>query len=239
MALYDQSNLARDILMKLRGATASAIAAQSIAQPDYEQAQAEADKWEKNYQLALKNGRKDLVSTAQFQRDRCKAIASRLKLLVEQQMPQVDTFKRNLTSWESRVSEAENEALVTQLNSSSAITTFERMEEKVLQIEAASELASQQDDADKDREFTTFVNFENIDNELARLEAELLDTQLQHQAVEVKAPKEILEEVIQETREAVNSAIVTLADAKGALASLEDRVATLELKLAGLGRLVG
>lgn len=209
MGLYDQTNSAQDALGKLRGATASAIAAQKIAIARYEQAQAEADKWEKQYQLALTEGREDIARKAQFQKERYKAIASRLKALVDQQTPQVDTLKHNLTSWESKVSEAENEALVSRLNTSSAMSAFEQMEEKVLQIEASAEAVSQQDDVNEGSAFNTFVNFENIDVELARIKAELIGTQPQHQAAEGKDPKKILQEAIQETREAVTNAVAS------------------------------
>lgn len=91
MGLYDHTHSPDYALGNLHAATSSAMAAQKIAQRDYDQAQAEADKWERRYQLALKENREDLAHHAQFQKERHKAIAGRLKSLVAQQAPQVDT----------------------------------------------------------------------------------------------------------------------------------------------------
>ncbi|MEH1783512.1 MAG: hypothetical protein V7K67_29715 [Nostoc sp.] len=85
--------------------------AQEIAQRDYAKAQAEADKWEQEYQLALKGSNQDLISQAKFQKERYQAIASRLKKLVGEQQPQVDAIKSSLKSWEQKVSEAQNKVL--------------------------------------------------------------------------------------------------------------------------------
>ncbi|MBD2384269.1 PspA/IM30 family protein [Cylindrospermum sp. FACHB-282] len=109
MGLYDQNQSAQDELQKLREGASHSRAAQKIAQRDYAKAQAEADKWEQRYQLALKADNQDLISKAKFQKERYQAIASRLKILVEDQQPQVDAIKSNLTSWETKVSEAQNE----------------------------------------------------------------------------------------------------------------------------------
>ncbi len=95
MGLYDHTHTPEDALGKLRAATVRVIALwtgtwwhciSKNAQRDYEQAQAEADNWERHYQLALKEGYQNLAHQAQFQRERYEAIASRLKNLVEQQV---------------------------------------------------------------------------------------------------------------------------------------------------------
>ena len=209
MGLYDQTNSAQDALAKLRRATASASAAQKIAMRDYEQAQAEADKWERRYQLAVKEGCEDMARKAEFQKERYKATATRLKALVDQQKPQLDTLKCNLASWESKVSEAENEALVSRHNTSNATSAFERMEEKDLQIKAGAKAVLQQDNANEGSKFSTFVNFEDIDGELARIKAELLSTRPQHQAEDAFIPEEIIEKAIREMREAVTKAVAS------------------------------
>ena len=100
-------------------------------------------------ELRLNKGCEDLVRQAKFQKERYEAIASRLKSLVDQQTPQVDTLKSNLTSWESKISEAQNQVLSRDFNTSSPLNTFERIEEKVLQIAVDAEVVSQPDDTNE------------------------------------------------------------------------------------------
>ncbi len=69
MGLYDQNQSSQDALRKLRQGASHSTAAQEIAQRDYAKAQAEADKWEQKYQLALKGSNQDLIrqATRKFQ----------------------------------------------------------------------------------------------------------------------------------------------------------------------------
>ncbi|WP_375510796.1 PspA/IM30 family protein [uncultured Nostoc sp.] len=204
MGLDDQTNSAQHALKKLRTATASASAAQKIAQRDYEQAQTEADKWVRRYQLALKEGREDLARHAQFQKERYQAIASRLKNLVDEQTPQVDNIKRNLASWESKISETQNEVLLSNPNTNIYMGVFERMEEKVLQIEASSKVVSQPNDFHEE----ILLNFEDTDEELKRLKDEISpQLKLQGQSTDKKDTKATLAEAICKTKEAVNTAV--------------------------------
>lgn len=201
MGLYDQINSTQVAIRALHQATTGAMAAQKIAQRDYEQAQAEADKWKRRYGLALKEGREDLARKAQLQNERYKAIACRLKTLVDQQIPQVDAMKHNLASWESKVAEAQNKVLGSQ------------------QIEASTAVP-QPDDAIS-TESITFDNLKDFDEELTRLKVGLISlsepqeqatdakgSEAQEVAIEIKNPEETIEESIRETREAVNSTII-------------------------------
>jgi phage shock protein A len=106
MVLYDQNQSSQDALRKLCEGASHSRVAQEIAQRDYAKAQTEADKWEQEYQLALKGSNQDLIRQAKFQRERYQAIASRLKTLLEEQQPQVEAIKSSLKSWRKKVSEA-------------------------------------------------------------------------------------------------------------------------------------
>ncbi|WP_238845625.1 hypothetical protein [Nostoc edaphicum] len=66
MGLYDQNQSPQDALRKLREGASHSRVAQEIAQRDYAKAQAEADKWEQEYQLALKGSNQDLIRQAKF-----------------------------------------------------------------------------------------------------------------------------------------------------------------------------
>ncbi|MCC5649406.1 hypothetical protein LC609_06035 [Nostoc sp. XA013] len=162
MGLYDQNQSSEDALRKLREGASHSRAAQEIAQRDYAKAQAEADKWEQEYQLALEGNNQDLIRQAKFQNERYQAIASRLKILVEEQQPQVDAIKSSLASWEKKVSEAQYEVLHSKHKIIDAISTFEPIENKLLEIEAPTKNILQ-----------PFIGFEYVDDELQRLKEEL------------------------------------------------------------------
>ncbi|WP_298915762.1 hypothetical protein [uncultured Nostoc sp.] len=151
----------------------------------------------------MKEGREDLAGHAQFQKERYQAIASRLKNLVDEQTPQVDNIKFNLASWESKISETQNEVLLSNPNPNIYMGVFEYMEEKVLQIEASSIVVSQPDDFQKD----ILLNFEDTDEKLKRLKEQISPHKLQSQSPDKKDTKATLAEAICETKEAVNTAV--------------------------------
>ncbi|WP_392535648.1 PspA/IM30 family protein [Nostoc sp. C117] len=134
MGLYDQNQSSQDALRKLREGASHSRAAQEIAQRDYAKAQAEADKWEQEYELALKGNNQDLIRQAKFQKERYQAIASRLKTLVEEQQPQVDAIKNSLVSWEKKVSEAQNEVLCRKAKTSEVTPIFISFEDEEIDV---------------------------------------------------------------------------------------------------------
>ncbi|MBD2517884.1 PspA/IM30 family protein [Nostoc sp. FACHB-973] len=134
MGLYDQNQSSQDALRKLRQGASYSKAAQEIAQRDYAKAQVEADKWAQEYQLALKGNNQDLIRQAKFQKERYEAIASRLKTLVEEQQPQVDAIQSSVTSWEKKVSEAQNDVLRSKPNISKASPIFISFEDQDVDV---------------------------------------------------------------------------------------------------------
>ncbi|ODG99725.1 hypothetical protein A4S05_36760 [Nostoc sp. KVJ20] len=188
MGLYDQDQLSQDALRKLREGASQSRVAQEIAQRDYAKAQAEADKWEQEYQLALKGSNQDLIRQAKFQKERYQAIASRLKTLVEEQKPQVDAIKSSLKSWEKKVSEAQNEVLRSKPNTSEILPTFIKFEHEDVDLWADVDLS--------------------VDDELQALkEALILPPNPQEQTKAKKDSKVLLAEAIHETKKTVNSAV--------------------------------
>ncbi|MBW4563444.1 MAG: hypothetical protein KME32_20325 [Mojavia pulchra JT2-VF2] len=179
MGFYDQNQSSQDALQKLRQGASHSRAAQEIAQRDYAKAQAEADKWEQEYQLALKGSNQDLIRQAKFQKERYQAIASRLKTLVEKQQPKVDAINSSLTSWEKKVLEAQNEVLSSKPNTSEVSPTF------------------------------IICEYEDVDDELQRLkEALLLPPKPQEKTKAKKGHTVLLAEAIHEIEETLNNAVV-------------------------------
>ncbi|MCC5630284.1 PspA/IM30 family protein [Nostoc sphaeroides CHAB 2801] len=181
MGLYDQNQSSQDALRKLREGASHSRVAQEIAQRDYAKAQAEADKWEQEYQLAVQGSNQNLINQVKFQKERYQAIASRLKKLVGEQQPQVDAIKISLKSWEQKVSEAQNEVLSSKPSNSEFSPTFIKLEHEDIDVW--------------------------VDDELQQLKALMLSPKPQEQTKAKKDRKVLLAEAINETKKAVNSAV--------------------------------
>lgn len=199
-------------LVQLRQAVATAIASQKRTQQQHNQAQSEADNWQRRAQLALQKGDEGLAREALSRKKVQAETATALKTQLDQQSTTVDTLKRNLIALEGKISEAKtkkdmlkarasaakaNEQLqktVGSLGTSSAMSAFERMEEKVLQMEARSQAAAELAGADLESQFVQLESGSDVDDELAAMKAQLLGgaapSQAQLPGTPATAPKD-------------------------------------------------
>ncbi|MDX2213366.1 MAG: PspA/IM30 family protein [Oculatellaceae cyanobacterium bins.114] len=179
-------------LIQLRQAVASAIASQKRVQQQHNQAQSEANNWQQRAQLALQKGDESLAREALSRRKVQLETATALKTQLDQQTTTVDTLKRNLIALEGKIAEAKtkkdmlrarasaakaNEQLQSTVNSmgtSSAMAAFERMEEKVLQMEARSQAVAELAGADLESQFAALESGSDVDAELEAMKAQLL-----------------------------------------------------------------
>jgi phage shock protein A len=179
-------------LIQLRQAVASAIASQKRIQQQYNQAQNEANNWQQRAQLALQKGDENLAREALSRKKVQAETATALKTQMDQQVSTVDTLKRNLIALEGKIAEAKtkkdmlkarasaakaNEQLqgtMGRLGTSSAMAAFERMEEKVLQMEARSQAAAELAGADLESQFVALESGSDVDSELEAMKAQLL-----------------------------------------------------------------
>jgi phage shock protein A len=202
-------------LVQLRQAVASAIASQRRTEQQYNSAQTESNTWQQRAQLALQKGDENLAREALLRKKTHQETATSLKTQLDQQVTQIDALKRNLMALESKISEAKTKkdmlkarlsaakaseqiaSMTGKISTSGASAAFERMEEKVLQMEAQSqgvmELAG-------DSLETQFAKLEgssdssDIDAELAAMKANLLEpapTPNQLPPSETKAPSAV------------------------------------------------
>lgn len=187
-------------LVQLRQAVATAIASQKRTQQQQSQAQSEADSWQRRAQLALQKGDENLAREALSRKKVQAETATALKTQLDQQSATVDTLKRNLIALEGKISEAKtkkdmlkarasaakaNEQLqktVGNMGTSSAMGAFERMEEKVLQMEARSQAAAELAGADLESQFAQLESGSDVDDELAAMKAQLLGGAAPNQA---------------------------------------------------------
>jgi len=180
-------------LVQLRQAVARAIAEQRQTEQKSNKEQSEASKWEQRAKLALSKGDENLAKEALKQKKAYSETAALLKNQFEQQTVQVDTLRRNLIALESKISEAKtkknmlqarakaaqaNEQLqkaVSGIDTGGAMATFERMEEKVLQMEAKSQAIGELGGMGIEAEFAKLESGSDVDEELALLKASMSD----------------------------------------------------------------
>jgi phage shock protein A len=180
-------------LVQLRQAVASAIATQKRTQTQYNQAESQSSQWQQRAQLALQKGDDTLAREALVRKKSHAETATTLKASLEQQSTQVESLKRNLIGLESKISEAKTKKdmlkarisaakaqeqlnnTIGTLNTGSSMAAFDRMEEKVLQMEAragaSAELAGSSNNLEE--QFRLLEGSGDVDDELAQMKAQL------------------------------------------------------------------
>ncbi|MCS6814964.1 MAG: PspA/IM30 family protein [Cyanobacteria bacterium] len=179
-------------LVQLRQAVAKAIASQKRTEQQYTQAQSEANTWHQRAQLALQKGDENLAREALSRKKTQTDVAATMKAQLDQQTAQVETLRRSLMALEGKISEAKakknmlkaraqaakaQEQLQSSIgsltNTSSAMAAFERMEEKVLELEARSQGIAELGGIDLESQFARLESGSNVDDELAAMKAQL------------------------------------------------------------------
>ncbi|MFZ9736782.1 MAG: PspA/IM30 family protein [Prochlorotrichaceae cyanobacterium] len=179
-------------IVQLRTAVAGAIASQKKTEAQYGQNMTAANDWQRRAQLALQKGDEDLARQALQRKKSYSEAAATLKQQLDQQTAQVDVLKRNLIAIEGKISEAKTKknmlkaraqaakvqeqlsSTVSSMNTSSAMAAFERMEEKVLELEARSQAGIELGGADLESQFYALEAGSDVDDELASLKAQML-----------------------------------------------------------------
>ena len=183
-------------LIKLRQAVASAIASQKRIENQAQQAESQAKTWYERATLALKKGEEELAKEALSRRKTYQETATALNSQLSTQAGQVENLKKNLLSLEGKIAEARTkkdmlkaraqaaqaqaqlQGAVGGLNTDSAMAAFDRMEEKVLSLEARGQAAAELAGADLDSRFQALEAGGDVDQELAALKASLSPTPL-------------------------------------------------------------
>lgn len=178
-------------LVQMKQAVATAIASQKRVEQQYNKASNEANTWQQRAQLALQKGDEELARQALVRKKTQAETAAALKAQLDSQSGTVEQLKRNLIGLESKLAEAKtkkdmlkarasaakaNEQLqstTSSLNTSSAMAAFERMEEKVLQMEAKSQAVAELAGADLESQFVALEAGGDVDLELAAMKAQL------------------------------------------------------------------
>lgn len=179
-------------LVQLRQAVARSIATQKRTEQQYNKNQSEASTWQQRAQLALSKGDENLAREALVRKKSFGDTAASLKAQLDQQSGNVTTLKRNLIALESKISEAKTKKdmlkarasaakaskqlqdSMNNIGTSTAMGAFERMEEKVMQIEAESETAAELGGSGLEQQFAALESGSGVDDELAAMKAGML-----------------------------------------------------------------
>ena len=178
-------------LVKLRTAVATAVASQKRIQRQASQAEDQAKHWYGRAQQALQGGDEGLAREALSRRKTCQETALALSNQLQSQTGQVQTLKQSLMKLEGKIAEAKTkkdmlkaraqaakaqqqlQSAVGGISTDSAMAAFERMEEKVDGLEAASAASAELAGSDLESRIEALQGDSVVDSELAALKAEM------------------------------------------------------------------
>lgn len=179
-------------LLQLRSGVAGAIATQKRTERQAVAAQGQAEEWYRRAQLALQQGNEVLAREALTKRQAYKETATALSNQVVQQNDVVVKLKQDMRSLELKITEVRTkkdmfiararsaeasyrlQEMLSGVSATSSLGAFERMEEKVLQIEAKSDAIAQLGSDDLQQRFTSLESTNNIDAELAAMKTQVI-----------------------------------------------------------------
>jgi phage shock protein A len=178
-------------LIQIRQAVAQAIATQKRTERQASQASSTAAEWYNRAQLALQKGDETLAREALSRRQSYAETAQSLEAQITQQRDVVAKLKKNMKALENKLAEARSKKdlyiararsakasqqindMLNQVGTDNAMAAFERMEDKVYQLEAQAEAAEELGTDDLERRFAALEGGDSIDAQLAAMKAEM------------------------------------------------------------------
>ena len=187
------ANEMQEQLVQVKQQVATAISQEKRLQKDYESEQEQANSWEQKATIALQRENEDLAREALARRNEHANVAAGYKEQWEKQKQAVVMLKDNLRTLERKIDEAarkKNLLIARQkrakaqkaihetmagMKENSALATFNRMEQKVGDMEARADAASEMSELSRDpleEEFAA-LGTGNVDDDLAVLKAKM------------------------------------------------------------------
>ncbi|MBW4655197.1 MAG: PspA/IM30 family protein [Kaiparowitsia implicata GSE-PSE-MK54-09C] len=178
-------------LIRLRQGVAQAIAAQKRSERQMSQADKLGTEWYQRAQLALQKGDDALAKEALTRRKSYVETASSIKTQLDQQNQIVAQMKQNLVALEGKLSEAKTKKdmyiararsakaseqlneMLGRTSTSGAMAAFERMEDKVQELEARSSAIAELNQDSLEERFSSLESGD-VDEELAAMKEQLL-----------------------------------------------------------------
>lgn len=179
-------------LIRIRQAVAQAIATQKRTERQCSQAQSTADEWYRRAQLALQKGDEQLAREALTRRQSYAETAASLESQIGQQRDVVAKLKQNMGTLERKLADARSKKdlyiararsaqasqqindMLNQAGTNNAMAAFERMEERVHQLEAQAEVSAELGSDSLEKRFAELEGGDSIDAQLAAMKTEML-----------------------------------------------------------------
>lgn len=176
-------------LLQVKTQVAAAIADEKMLYQRYQDNEAKAADWQQRAELAVEKGQDDLAREALSRRNAFAQTASGFKTQYEQQEGQVEQLKQALQQLEAKIQEAQTKqdlliarsrrakaetqirTTLSGLDQSSALASFQRIEEKVNQQEARAAALGELDTDTMEHRFQLLQQESEVDNQLAELKA--------------------------------------------------------------------
>lgn len=178
-------------LIQLRQGVAQAIATQKRTERQYTQARSTAEEWYRRAELALQKGEETLAREALSRRKSYQDTADALKAQIDQQSTIVVQLKQNMIALERKISEAKTKKdmyiararsakasaklneMMDRVGNTGAMAAFDRMEEKVLELEARSAAIAEIGGDNLEKQFLALETGGTVDDELLALKAKM------------------------------------------------------------------
>ncbi|MBD2296214.1 PspA/IM30 family protein [Anabaena sphaerica FACHB-251] len=180
-------------LVQLRQGVACAIATQKRTERQALAAESQAQEWYRRAQLALQQGNEVLAREALTKRQGYQQTATALFEQIEQQKQVVEKLKQDMGRLELKTAEVKTkkdmyiararsaeassklQEMLGGISPTSSLGALERMEDKVLQIEAQSAAISQLGGDNLETRFAKLNSINDMDAELAAMKTQMLD----------------------------------------------------------------
>ena len=181
-------------LVDTKQKVAAAIADEKRLQRQYQETTEEAKQWEEKASIAVQKERDDLAREALARRNEVQQLADEYKVQWDKQRQAVDQLKEHLRALELKIGEVNRKKhlliarqkraraqkqiheTMAGMKDSSAFDTFDRMEQKVGDMEARADAAAEMADLEKDTledEFAALEKTGNVEDDLTALKAKL------------------------------------------------------------------
>ncbi len=209
-------------LIRIRQAVAQAIATQKRTERQCSQAQSTADEWYRRAQLALQKGDEQLAREALTRRQSYAETASSLDTQIVQQRDVVAKLKQNMGTLERKLADARSKKdlyiararsaqasqqindMLNRVGTNNAMAAFERMEERVHQLEAQAEVAAELGSDSLEKRFAELEGGDNIDAQLAAMKTEMLSGSRTSGTLPPADPTANVDEELEQLRSQIN-----------------------------------
>jgi phage shock protein A len=181
----------QDSLREAKIEVAKAIADEKRLEQQMKQNQVQSQSWESKAMLALKKGDERLATEALKQKKSYDQLVTTVQPQWEQQNQLSTKLKDSLRALEAKIDEARRkkeilgarqkraeaqkkiQEVMTGLSDKSAFATFDRMEKKVMEIEAQADAAVELEVTSLDDQFKALESGADVQDELAALKAKM------------------------------------------------------------------